>query len=155
MIQLSSLIKLDVRNNSLIKNCLLESAMNLDHPIRILCIDTCVNTIEFEYKYPETVKEYIDFQHTMYKTKNLTFDCNPTLKVPETAGEVKVWGENGNYRLDYDSDSDKWDEFDTDNYYACNNNDDDYFFDEEDVPEMYNELGDDGVPEMYNELDEE
>jgi len=112
MIQLSNLISLDVRNNFNVNNLLLEAALNLDSDRTILinCIDTSVNTIEFEFKYPDVEKKHLDFNHYVFKYKNLTFETNLTRNI-QTGGR------------------------DFENY--CD--DDGEYFDDQ-VPEMFNEL---------------
>jgi hypothetical protein len=146
MIQLSNLISLDVRNNFNVNNLLLEAALNLDSDRTILinCIDTSVNTIEFEFKYPDVEKKHLDFNHYVFKYKNLTFETNLTRNI-QTGGALKIWRENGVLvgAEVSDSDTDEWDEFHQD----CDRDFENYCDDD-------GEYFDDQVPEMFNELDE-
>lgn len=152
MLLLPNLSLLEVRNNTNVDNSLIDAALDLDRPFRIYCIDTSVNTMTFEYKYPEFKKTYVDFQQYRYSYKNLTFDVNPTVGILSKAKDPKIWKENGIYIMDSDSD-DSWDDFNNlaenptssgycnyDDYNDDDYNDDDYFNDDNDVPEMYNEF---------------
>lgn len=146
MIQLSNLETLDVRNNRNVDNSLLTAAMNLenDRSISIICIDTNVNTIEFEFKYPEVTKKYIDFNHYTFEYKNLRFDTGLTVRVPNASNQ-EIWKNDDMIYIGAPLGSeDEWDnfEFDNDDYYGyddLNGGDDDYFEDENEN-EMINEL---------------
>jgi hypothetical protein len=75
MVQLKKLTCLNVYNIGNVNNSLLEAALNLENnrSIRIECGDTSVNAIEFEEKYPETLKTDIFFDEFEFKFRNLTF----------------------------------------------------------------------------------
>ena len=49
--------------------------------ITINCNDTSVSTIEFEYKYPKTVKSLIDVNLYNFRYKNLIFIASLTKKL--------------------------------------------------------------------------
>ncbi len=147
MLLLPKLSLLEVRNNTSIDNLLLDAAVDLDRPMRIYCIDTKVNTMTFEYKYPTCEKTHVDFQQFMYKYKNLTFDVNPTVGLLNKVKDPKIWKENGIYMMNSDSeDSDLWDNLNEaanpsdPNYYDYDDRDHDFFDDDDEVPEMYNEF---------------
>jgi len=134
-----------VRNNFNIDNSLLEAALNLenDRTISINCIDTSVNTIEFEFKYPGVEKKYVDFNHSVYKFKNLIFETNPTKRI-QSGGDLRIWKENGvmmGAEISESDCSDDWEDF----HQHCDDfedycDDDGIYDDDEEVPEMYNEL---------------
>lgn len=152
MLLLPELSLLEVRNNTNVDNSLIDAALDLDRPFRIYCIDTSVNTMTFEYKYPLFKKTYVDFQQFRYTYKNVTFDVNPTVGILNKAKDPTIWKENGIYSL-MDSDSDDsecWDNLNlaenpsSSGYYNYDDgdydNNDDFFDDDSDVPEMYNEF---------------
>lgn len=152
MLLLPELSLLEVRNNTNVDNSLIDAALDLDRPFRIYCIDTSVNTMTFEYKYPLFKKAYVDFQQFQYSYKNVTFDVNPTVGILNKAKDPKIWKENGIYSL-MDSDSDDsecWDNLNlaekpsSSGYYNYDDgnydNNDEFFDDDSDVPEMYNEF---------------
>jgi len=61
---------------------LLEKALHMDkRKITINCNDTSVSTIEFEYKYPKTVKSLIDVNLYNFRYKNLIFIASLTKKL--------------------------------------------------------------------------
>ena len=81
MLQLTNLSALDVRNNSNVNNTLLEAAVNLkNRKITIYCNDTSINTIEFEFKYPQTVRVLKEINYYQFKCDNLTFESDITKK---------------------------------------------------------------------------
>ncbi len=144
MVKLINLTSLDVSNNYQVNNFLLESAINLenDRNITIYCNDTDVNTIEFEYKYPETIRKNLDFNYYSFKFKKLTFECGLTLRVSDINKSNKIWKQDGFYYIGspVESDDDEYENFDDEGYNFDEIENDENFFDDDEETEMYNEL---------------
>jgi len=145
MLQLTNLSALDVRNNSNVNNTLLEAAVNLkNRKITIYCNDTSINTIEFEFKYPQTVRVLKEINYYQFKCDNLTFESDITKKISSGDGQ-NAWSRGfiyiGSPLTSDEEDSD----YDFDN----DHDDDDEFPERDDDLDFLEE-----EQEMINELDE-
>lgn len=145
MLQLTNLSVLDVRNNSNVNNTLLEAAVNLkNRKITIYCNDTSINTIEFEFKYPQTVRVFKEINYYQFKCDNLTFESDITKKISSGDGQ-NAWSRGfiyiGSPLTSDEEDSD----YDFDN----DHDDDDEFPERDDDLDFLEE-----EQEMINELDE-
>ena len=143
---LVNLSSLDVRTNFHVDNTLLEAALNSRQQITIYCNDTSINTIEFEYKYPETTRKSLDVNYYSFKYKNLIFESAMTMRVPDIVNQKKIWQQDGFYYIGspMGSEDEDYDEFDYKNCYNDDeyedNDDDDDFFNDDEEQEMYKEM---------------
>ena len=67
---------LDIRLNSQYDKSIIYAILDLNRHMELLCADTKVNMVEFEFNHPETVKTYLDRNYFSFKYKNLTIECN-------------------------------------------------------------------------------
>lgn len=140
MQQLTNLTNLDIRSNYKIENSLLDTAINLNRKIEILCNDTSIDTSKFTYKYDETVKELIDRNYFRFKYKNLTFESSlfEANKFRKNSDQVKIWEEDGLFYIGSPFDTE--DEEEWYDGYDGDDGDDGDFFDDDEEQEMLREL---------------
>ena len=137
---MTNLTNLDIRSNYKIENSLLDTAINLNRKIEILCNDTSIDTSKFTYKYDETVKELIDRNYFRFKYKNLTFESSlfEANKFRKNSDQVKIWEEDGLFYIGSPFDTE--DEEEWYDGYDGDDGDDGDFFDDDEEQEMLREL---------------
>jgi hypothetical protein len=120
--------------------------------ILVKCQDTRVNTVEFVYKHPSTVRTLIDYKLYRFEYRNLTFECtallsNPLINSVESS-ECADWNEDGLVAGVYGANN-----YDTEAYYGdLDFNGDDHYYDDDNDDGGDLDYLDENENEMLNEM---
>ena len=137
IVKLPNLNYLDARCLHQVDNRTLDTALSIQNRhIYILCDDTRVDPVKFEYKYENAKKDLIDRNYFKFEYKNLVF---------EASMKNKIMG-SGAWKNEYNSDEENCWNFE----YSPN---DDNFYDEDDEDFDFDDWINNEKQEMYEELD--